>query len=77
MINITEYKIQLTKAKVAEKDVSLIIRCLELLKRDGVSAGNLDIIVKNITAKPEFKASFMKDYKGAVKRIGINPVPSP
>jgi superfamily I DNA and RNA helicase len=62
---------ELKRAKFSKDEISKIIRNLDNLVEKGLSDDDIEIVVHNIINEPGFKGSFLKDPKGAVKKVGI------
>jgi hypothetical protein len=73
-----EYEGALKKVKLPEDERKIIIHNLTNLEKQGFSKNDLvSIIIRNIVSDAGFKQLFMKDPLAAVKKVGINPVPTP
>jgi len=75
--NRRDFENRLKNAKIPEKEISKIVNNLQKLVETKVSRSDIDKIIQNIISKSDFRASFIKDYKKAVQKVGINPVPTP
>ena len=75
--NRRDFENRLKNAKIPQKEISNIVNNLQKLVETKVSRSDIDKIIQNIISKSDFRASFIKDYRNAVKKVGINPVPSP
>jgi hypothetical protein len=75
--NRRDFENRLKNANISQKEIPKIVNNLQKLVDSKVSRSDIDQIIQNIISKSDFRASFIKDYKSAVKKVGINPVPSP
>ena len=76
MVDTTKIKESLTRAKFKSDMISIVVHNLEGLEKS-LKADQISIVVHNLENEPKFAKEFAKDPNKALKKVGINPVPSP
>ncbi|MFX1295277.1 MAG: hypothetical protein ACFFD2_10550 [Promethearchaeota archaeon] len=63
--------------KILTDETSKIIQNLEMLEKAGMSKNDEELVIKNLIKDFPYRALFIKDYRSACSKVGVNPVPSP
>jgi len=72
-----EYKALLKENKISEDEIAKILSSLEKCSKVGIAEKDMERIIKNIISDPKYREAFIKDLRSAVRKLGIDPQPSP
>ncbi|MFX1297793.1 MAG: hypothetical protein ACFFD2_23475 [Promethearchaeota archaeon] len=67
----------LTKERVSKDEISKLIQNLEMLEKAGMSKSDQELVIKNLIKDPPYRALFIKDYRSACNKVGVEPIPTP
>ncbi len=76
-ISLRDIEKNLRDSRVPENEIPTILKNVELLQKVGISSKDLDLVLNSIIKDSNLRGVFLKDYRAVLKKVGIDPQPSP